>query len=63
MPTAFFLRICLSSHLVMRAFWNHAKRDDQLTLLRLADDTLERLGRKNDQKRIQELMKKEDEEE
>jgi hypothetical protein len=56
MPTAFFLRMCLSTHLVARAFWNHSRREDQLSLIELADEALKKVGVKNDQKRLKALL-------
>lgn len=53
MPTAFFLRMSMSTHLASRAFWNHSRREDQLTLLELADEAVQRIGRKSDPKRIE----------
>lgn len=58
LPKARFLRVNLAQHLIERVYWKHWKKEDRLSLLDAADESLKVIGRQYDKSELKRLIER-----
>lgn len=59
LPRAKLLRVSLAAHLIMRVYWKHWNKDNRLTLLALAGESLKGMGVKLKKSELERLVDQE----